>query len=138
MEQDGMSVLIGLDFLRRYQCIIDLHRNALVMTFENTQVALPFLSEHEIETSIGSGEASPRPEGMSPRSSSSAAAVPVSSPATTAASTSGPTPVPASTSSSTFAADVETLVQMGFSRRQAEEALRMLGSVAAAVDFLSN
>jgi DNA damage-inducible protein 1 len=142
MEQSGMSVLIGLDFLRRYQCVIDLHRNVLVMTFENNQVLLPFLSEHEIPASgLFDTEGSPRPNGLSPTSSSSAAAVPACSPASAPALSTPPTAAAASAPTGSIPtpieADVETLVQMGFDRGRAEEARRVLGSVGAAVDFLS-
>jgi DNA damage-inducible protein 1 len=46
LEEQPMDVLLGLDMLRRHQCVIDLHRNVLVVTSSNTETL--FLQEHEL------------------------------------------------------------------------------------------
>ncbi|KAJ1604962.1 ubiquitin domain-containing protein [Cryptosporidium canis] len=48
LEEDRVDFLFGLDLLKRYQCCIDLHQNALIIGNEKVR----FLSESEINSEI--------------------------------------------------------------------------------------
>lgn len=48
LEESHVDFLFGLDLLKRYQCCIDLHQNALIIGDEKVQ----FLSESEINSEI--------------------------------------------------------------------------------------
>jgi DNA damage-inducible protein 1 len=49
LEEQKMDMLLGLDMLRRHQCVIDLQRNCLKIG--TTQAEAPFLSESELPES---------------------------------------------------------------------------------------
>ncbi len=46
MEKQAMDMIIGLDMLRRHQCLVDLRRNMLVIG--TTGAETPFLTESEL------------------------------------------------------------------------------------------
>eukprot|EP00042_Codosiga_hollandica_P043684 m.417969 g.417969 ORF g.417969 m.417969 type:complete len:165 (+) comp56621_c0_seq7:794-1288(+) len=46
LEDQPMDMLLGLDMLKRHQCIIDLRQNALIIG--SSQAVAPFLSEAEL------------------------------------------------------------------------------------------
>ena len=48
LEEQPMDMLLGLDILKRHQCIIDLERNMLVIKSDNVETR--FLSEAELPT----------------------------------------------------------------------------------------
>ncbi|KAJ1609600.1 ubiquitin domain-containing protein [Cryptosporidium canis] len=52
LEEDRVDFLFGLDLLKRYQCCIDLHQNALIIGNEKVR----FLSESEINSEIDQTE----------------------------------------------------------------------------------
>lgn len=46
LEQQPMDMLLGLDMLKRHQCVIDLQKNALV--FGSADIETKFLPESEL------------------------------------------------------------------------------------------
>jgi len=120
LEQDDMEFLFGLDMLKRHQCCIDLSSNEL--RFGSCGESLRFLSEHELpdkglETS-GHGASS------SVAGAGAAAAPP-------AAAATGPA------TSGADDAKVEQLIQLGFPRDKAVQALKACeGNVDAAASVL--
>ncbi|KAG8201642.1 hypothetical protein JTE90_012709 [Oedothorax gibbosus] len=54
LEDQAMDMLLGLDMLKRHQCVIDLRRNVLVIG--TTGAETPFLSESELPRPAGSSE----------------------------------------------------------------------------------
>jgi DNA damage-inducible protein 1 len=137
MEGKNVDLLFGLDLLKQYKAKIDLEKNALC--FQNIEV--PFLAEHEIPkdleaaqmdeptipgpngTEIGGHTGAIRPKG-SPATdvASGSAAASSSASAPTAAPTSQPS------ASDTFNEEqITQLMNLGFPRQAAIEALRATG-----------
>ncbi|ETV80559.1 hypothetical protein H257_06092 [Aphanomyces astaci] len=116
LDQQGVDFLFGLDMLKRHQCSIDLHRNALVLRDGSGEHQVPFLPEHEIP--ITERSELPPPPPSSPASAPApppAAALP---PAVVA-----PASPPSTTLSPDQAAKVQQLVDMGFPTPLAQEVL---------------
>jgi len=156
MEGKDVDLLFGLDMLKRYKAKIDLEKNALC--FEGIEV--PFLAEHELPkrffeaelneptipgpdgTEIGGYSGAVRPTGETSKAASKAAEEPTPSEAP---------PKPSSSSSAPQAGqagqagpshefpppDIERLIQLGFPRQAAIQALRAAnGDVNLAVELL--
>lgn len=127
LEDSSMEFLLGLDMLRRHQCSIDLSENCLKIGAEK----VPFLGEGDLPMHLR--DVNNQQPGDELRSSG---AVPAQS--------SNPPQLPASeggsggTVSSPFSEDsIKSLVDMGFSRAQALEALTVTnGDVSAATNYL--
>ncbi|ETW08242.1 hypothetical protein H310_00880 [Aphanomyces invadans] len=118
LDQQGVDFLFGLDMLKRHQCSIDLHRNALVLRDGAGDHEVPFLPEHEIPVSE---QSSLPPPSEAPATNATPPAAP------TAASTS-PTALPQSSASGggltpDQSAKVQQLVDMGFPNVQAVQVL---------------
>jgi DNA damage-inducible protein 1 len=149
MEGKDVDLLFGLDMLKRYKAKIDLEKNALC--FEGIEV--PFLAEHEIPkrffeaelneptipgpdgTEIGGYSGAVRPAGETSKAASKAAeeekkpleAPPKPSSSASQAAPSDEFPLP----------DIERLIQLGFPRQAAIQALRAAnGDVNLAAQLL--
>lgn len=123
MEKQGVDMLLGLDMLKRHQCVIDLRNN--VLRIGTTMAETPFLAEKDLPESAKGELAAPAPE--PDEASSSTAGGTASGPAA---------PAPSSSSSSTQSA-VEALTAMGFPAELCERALEMAGGdVEAAASYL--
>lgn len=107
----GYDMLLGLDMLRKHQANIDLKHNCLRIG----NVSVPFLSEKDIPRNM-LGE--PRDSGSSsnPRPSTN---TPSNTPSTANTTTAQPT-----SNSRSNEDPISKLVELGFSRNEAEEALR--------------
>ena len=117
LENQPMDMLLGLDILKRHQCIIDLERNMLI--FKNDNVETRFLSEAELPANARlNHEHEPEPS-MSPPP-------PASNVPTTSSASNQPTALSssASTANSPYPeATISNLMKMGFSREVVIETL---------------
>ncbi|KAL5252587.1 hypothetical protein ACHWQZ_G015388 [Mnemiopsis leidyi] len=102
LEHQPMDMLLGLDMLKRHQCVIDLKDNCL--RIGTTGTTAPFLAEKDIPKSAEDSE----PSGSVPGSSSSTAT--------------GDTTTPVSDE------NVSKLVDMGFTPEQSRKALGLCGN----------
>jgi DNA damage-inducible protein 1 len=109
LESSDIDMLFGLDMLRRHQCSIDLHLNAL--TLNAGEIVVPFLSEAEINSKMHSNIKSLQ----SPKPQQKPAPVqpPVSQPS------------PPVHLSRPNVQSVQQLISLGFTQREAEEALKL-------------
>jgi DNA damage-inducible protein 1 len=149
MEGKAVDLLFGLDMLKRYKAKIDLEKN--VLAFEGIEV--PFLAEHEIPkhffdaeldeptipgpdgTEIGAHSGAVRPAGETSKAASKAAET---EPKTSEAQPEPSSSASQSTSTEEFPPpDVERLIQLGFPRQAAIQALRAAnGDVNLAAQLL--
>ncbi|CEL96765.1 unnamed protein product [Vitrella brassicaformis CCMP3155] len=148
LEDDKVDFLFGLDMLRRHQAIIDLKANVLRVGDET----VPFLSEAEVGGTAFGGWDSPtqrksegggQPSGAA-NTTGGAAGGPSTSSTTSASAGAAPPAAAAAAAGAAGAAGaqggsaVEQLVGLGFSRQDAENALRSAGGsveLAAALLF---
>jgi DNA damage-inducible protein 1 len=146
LDQDGVDFLFGLDMLKRHQACIDLKSNCLRIGDEE----VPFLAEKDLpdyakhnpaaltsEEKKQHGIESPRPReaglGFGGSSASSSSQAPVSQPAPAARSNPTPAPVAqparapvAAAAASPFPeSDIKILTDLGFSRADSIQALRV-------------
>lgn len=152
LEEQPMDMLLGLDMLKRHQCLIDLKRNVLHIGTTGTET--PFLSEGDLPDCArlsgtpAEGESSSLVE-MEDRELAKAlqeSASSSSTPSTSSSVPSGPTPAPPtptadvnvpSTGDRFSEQDVQNLVSMGFQRQQVlEELRRFAGDVTQATAAL--
>lgn len=125
LDSPNMEFLFGLDMLRKHQCIIDLKEN--VLRVGGGEVAVPFLGEKDIPTRLLDEER------YAKEASSSGAK------ATSAAKDSNPAGSTDKNSSqgTDFEAKVAKLVELGFGREQAIQALKFFdGNEEQAAGFL--
>lgn len=126
MRSQGVDFLLGLDFLRRHRCCIDLRNNTLSIG----DISVPFLGESDIPTH----ERSPAAATASPTASQVPARPSAAAPS--AAQSSAP---PAQGTRSWAQELVIPLVELGFSERQARSALDEAGGdPEAAASILLN
>ena len=131
LESSDIDMLFGLDMLRRHQCSIDLHLNAL--TLNTGEIVVPFLSEAEINIKMHSTMKSLQ----SPKPQQKPAAIqpPVSQPQ--AFRPSAPSNSPPVELSRFNPQSVQHLMGLGFTQREAEEALKVTqGNVELAASLL--
>eukprot|EP01087_Luapelamoeba_hula_P025133 TRINITY_DN9824_c0_g1_i2.p1 TRINITY_DN9824_c0_g1~~TRINITY_DN9824_c0_g1_i2.p1 ORF type:complete len:426 (+),score=76.32 TRINITY_DN9824_c0_g1_i2:142-1419(+) len=152
-DNQGTDMLLGLDMLKKHQCTIDLRDNVLRIGDE----AVSFLSEKDIPQNI-------RFEGRDPGLTPPASPGPVYHPPTTSTTTTGPRPtlpapvtqqptptatrpqqqhqptpmsVQPTTPTNRAETDLRKLMDLGYSRDQAQQALRMCnGDVELAASYL--
>lgn len=138
MEGKDVDLLLGLDMLKRHQACIDLSRNKLVIQ----GVEVPFLGEADIPKGMEEERAGePKvagPGGTTIGGRSGVVSGPSTQPSTGAPPTPAPVAAPAQPPQPSFPAEsIEQLVQMGFSREEAIQALTACdGSVEYAAGFL--
>ncbi|XP_020266149.1 DNA damage-inducible protein 1 [Asparagus officinalis] len=135
LDAPNMEFLFGLDMLRKHQCIIDLKEN--VLRVGGGEVSVPFLQEKDIPSHIRDDErlAQQAPLGQvsAPGTSGSGdktANVPAQ------AQSSGATQI-TNTQGVDFEAKISKLVELGFDRQAAMQALRLFnGNEEQAAGYL--
>ncbi|KRZ85362.1 Protein DDI1 -like protein 2 [Trichinella sp. T8] len=113
VEEDMFDIMLGLDMLKRHQCVIDLRQNCLVIG--TTGVSAPFLMEHELPAGLMEKKIELFEESMQISEEES------------------------SSSSSTQLPDEEDIakvMEFGFSREEAIKALKIRKNVKQAVAYL--
>ncbi|KAL1235313.1 Protein DDI1 [Trichinella spiralis] len=113
VEEDMFDIMLGLDMLKRHQCVIDLRQNCLVIG--TTGVSAPFLMEHELPAGLMEKKIELFEESMQiseeELSSSSSTQLPDEE-------------------------DIAKVMEFGFSREEAIKALRIRKNVKQAVAYL--
>ncbi|KRY76708.1 Protein DDI1 -like protein 2 [Trichinella pseudospiralis] len=123
VEDDLVDMMLGLDMLKRHQCIIDLRQNCLVIG--TTGVNAPFLMEHELPAGLMEMKRDLF-EGSMQKSEAASSSLPSSS---TSSSSSSATKLPDEE-------DIAKVMEFGFSREEAIKALKMRNNVKQAVAYL--
>jgi len=127
LEDQPMSVLLGLDMLRRHQCVIDLKSNSLVIGTTNTRTK--FLGEAEIpaecRTNFTDAATNPIPSAASSNSNQTAQPKPKSETEDEKMDEVSSTSLLPSSSSARFnQSDLNRLLDMGFSHHEAKTELQ--------------
>lgn len=121
LETSDIDMLFGLDMLKRHQCSIDLHLNAL--TLNAGEIIVPFLSEAEIDSKMHTNLKalqSPKPVSQ-----------PIQPPSQSVQRSAVPSVQVVNPQS------IQNLMNLGFSQRESEEALKMTqGNVELAASLL--
>ncbi|XP_074571582.1 protein DNA-DAMAGE INDUCIBLE 1 [Curcuma longa] len=135
LDAPNMEFLFGLDMLRKHQCIIDLKEN--VLRVGGGEVSVPFLQEKDIPAHIRDEERLSKQastgQGSAPESSGARVQTPNIS---TQTQPSG-TPSIGQTQDADFEAKIGKLVELGFDRASASQALRLFnGNEDKAAAFL--
>ncbi|KRZ67571.1 Protein DDI1 -like protein 2 [Trichinella papuae] len=117
VEEDLVDMMLGLDMLKRHQCVIDLRQNCLVIG--TTGVSAPFLMEHELPTGL-----------MEMKRDLFEGSVQKSEEASSSSSSSK------SSTKLPNEEDIAKVMEFGFSREEAIKALKMRNNVKQAVAYL--
>lgn len=117
LEEQAMDMLLGLDILKRHQCIIDLERNILVI--KSAKIETKFLTENELPLSARPQYADDHSEEMPE--------VKVNPESKATPGTSSSKQSTASSSSQHSESVIESLVKLGFSRSDVIDALNTNG-----------
>ncbi len=127
LEKDDIDFLLGLDMLKRHRCVLDLSQNVLRLEGANGHEVVPFLPEHE--TPSGAFGNAPVPPEVAASGRGAVAASGGSSAQQASSQQEGSSDNPAA---------VQQLVDMGFDREAATQALRSAnGDLELAASLLS-
>lgn len=134
LDAPNMEFLFGLDMLRKHQCIIDLKEN--VLRVGGGEVSVPFLQEKDIPSQIHLEESVKQEAlGQGPPAESSGA--PSKNAGSASRSQNSGNPQRDQSQGSDFEAKVMKLVELGFDRNAATQALKLFnGNEEQAAGFL--
>ncbi|KAJ8460430.1 hypothetical protein OPV22_033356 [Ensete ventricosum] len=135
LDAPNMEFLFGLDMLRKHQCIIDLKEN--VLRVGGGEVSVPFLQEKDIPSHIRDEERFSKQASLGPGSAPESSGAQKKTLDISAKSQSSGTPPNDRPQDADFEAKVNKLVELGFDRASATEALRLFdGNEDKAAAFL--